>query len=76
MCQYSADDIALCEVALAGRVTVRFATPECGAQMALATCSLLRLRDVPWADYDLQGLRDHREKGRLVPYYLSVDGEL
>src|SRR5215208_4885415 len=36
----------------------------------------LGLRDVPWADYDLQGLRYHREDGGLIPYDLSVDGEL
>jgi hypothetical protein len=38
--------------------------------------SFCRLRDVPWADYDLQGSRYHRENNRLVPYDLSVDGEL
>src|SRR5215211_8889844 len=36
----------------------------------------LGLRDVPWAYYDLQGLRHHREDGGLIPYDLSVDGEL
>ena len=36
----------------------------------------LGLRDVPWADYDLQRLRYHREDGGLIPYDLSVDGEL
>src|SRR5215211_6968226 len=36
----------------------------------------LGLRDVPWADHDLQGLRYHREYGGLIPYDLSVDGEL
>ena len=36
----------------------------------------LELRDVPRADYDLQGLRHHREDGGLIPYDLSVDGEL
>ena len=35
----------------------------------------LRLRDVPWTDYDLQGLRNHRKLGGLVPYDLPVDGE-
>ena len=35
----------------------------------------LRLRDVPWTDYDLQGVRDHRKLGGLVPYDLPVDGE-
>jgi hypothetical protein len=36
----------------------------------------LRLRDVAGTDYDLQGLRNHREHGGFVPYDLSVDGEL
>ena len=36
----------------------------------------LGLRDVPWAYYDLQGLRDHREHGGFIPYDLPVDGEL
>ncbi len=36
----------------------------------------LWLRDVPRAHYDPQGLRDHREHGGLVPYDLSVNGEL
>jgi hypothetical protein len=36
----------------------------------------LGFRDVPWADYDLQRLRYHREDGGLIPYDLSVDGEL
>jgi hypothetical protein len=35
----------------------------------------LRLRDVPRTDYDLQGLRNHRKLGGLVPYDLPVDGE-
>jgi len=29
--------------------------------------TLLRLRDAPWADYYLQGLRDHREHGGIFP---------
>jgi hypothetical protein len=38
--------------------------------------SFCRLRDVPWADYDLQSSRYHRENNGLVPYDLSVNGEL
>ena len=42
----------------------------------LALLALLRLRGIPWADHDLQGLRHHRKDGGLGPYDLSVDGEL
>lgn len=38
--------------------------------------SFCRLRDVPWADYDLQSSRYRRENGGVVPYDLSVNGEL
>jgi len=50
--------------------------------LGLLFCLLLvglpfcRLRDVPWAYYDLQGSRYRRENCRLVPYDLSVNGEL
>src|SRR5829696_2354207 len=52
---------------------VQFKTSLTGSSSRLV---VLGLRDVPWADYDLQGLRYHREDGGLIPYDLSVDGEL
>ena len=47
-------------------------------EMTAGTCDLLILRlwNVAGPDYDLQGLRNNREHGGLIPYDLPADGEL